>query len=209
MSTRWRHAFVTSLQRARSTLLAWRTGSRAERWRWRFWESCSFSPWRDRRDARPAESAQSPRRRTSSRVPPAWWRSRIASLPVGAAWRAAPSGPTGTSRLSRYDLVVLGTGPAGQKTAIAAAKLGRTVAVVERASDVGGGCIHAGTIPSKTLREVVSYLSGVRQRHIYGAAHRVKERITIQDLEFRIQRVLETEVTVVRDQFLRNYVGHV
>jgi NAD(P) transhydrogenase len=108
--------------------------------------------------------------------------------------------------VARYDLVVIGSGPAGQKAAIAAAKIGRTVAIVERSPDVGGGCIHAGTIPSKTLREVVSYLSGVRQRQIYGAAYRVKERITIQDLEFRTQRVLETEVNVVRDQLLRNFV---
>ena len=75
--------------------------------------------------------------------------------------------------MSRYDLVVLGSGPAGQKAAIAAAKLGRTVAVVERNAEVGGGCIHHGTIPSKTLREVVSYPSGVRQRQIYGTAYRV------------------------------------
>ena len=108
--------------------------------------------------------------------------------------------------MSAYDLVVIGSGPAGQRAAIAAAKLGRKVAVVERHPDVGGGCIHRGTIPSKTLREVVAYLSGIRQRHIYGVAHRVKERITIADLTFRTQRVIENEVNVVRDQLLRNYV---
>jgi NAD(P) transhydrogenase len=92
--------------------------------------------------------------------------------------------------MNAYDLVVIGSGPAGQRAAIAAAKLGRRVAVVERHQDVGGGCIHRGTIPSKTLREVVAYLSAVRQRHIYGVAHRVKERITIADLTLRAEPAL-------------------
>lgn len=108
--------------------------------------------------------------------------------------------------MREYDLAVIGSGPAGQKAAIAAAKLGKQVVIIERNADVGGTCIHQGTIPSKTLREVVSYLSGVRQRHVYGAAYRVKEKITIQDLTFRTQRVIEAEVNVVRDQLIRNYV---
>jgi NAD(P) transhydrogenase len=105
-----------------------------------------------------------------------------------------------------YDLVVIGSGPAGQKAAISAAKLGKRVAVVERTFTVGGACLHKGTIPSKTLREAVSYLSGVRQRDLYGAAYRVKEKITIEDLSFRTQRVIEREVNTIRDQLLRNYV---
>lgn len=105
-----------------------------------------------------------------------------------------------------YDLVVIGSGPAGQKAAISAAKLGKRVAVVERNFTVGGACLHKGTIPSKTLREAVSYLSGVRQRDLYGAAYRVKEKITIEDLSFRTQRVIEREVNTIRDQLLRNYV---
>ncbi len=108
--------------------------------------------------------------------------------------------------MSQYDLVVIGSGPAGQKAAIAASKMGKKVAVVERSMSVGGACLHHGTIPSKTLREAVSYLSGVRQRELYGAAYRVKDQITIQDLSFRTQRVIEREVNVVRDQLLRNYV---
>jgi NAD(P) transhydrogenase len=108
--------------------------------------------------------------------------------------------------MATYDLVVLGTGPAGQKAAISAAKLGKRVAIVERNMDVGGSCLHFGTIPSKTLREAVAYLSGIRQRQLYGAAYRVKERITIQDLAFRTQRVIENEINVVRDQLVRNYV---
>lgn len=105
-----------------------------------------------------------------------------------------------------YDLVVIGSGPAGQKAAISGAKLGKRVAVVERNFTVGGACLHKGTIPSKTLREAVSYLSGVRQRDLYGAAYRVKEKITIEDLSFRTQRVIEREVNTIRDQLLRNYV---
>ena len=108
--------------------------------------------------------------------------------------------------MSQYDVVIIGSGPAGQKAAIAASKLGKKVAVVERSFSVGGACLHHGTIPSKTLREAVSYLSGVRQRELYGASYRVKDNITIQDLTFRTQRVIEREVNVVRDQLVRNYV---
>ncbi|HYM70622.1 MAG TPA: Si-specific NAD(P)(+) transhydrogenase [bacterium] len=108
--------------------------------------------------------------------------------------------------MSEYQLVVLGSGPAGQRAAIAAAKMGKHVAVVERNADVGGGCLHQGTIPSKTLREAVAYLSGIRQRQVYGAAYRVKEQITINDLTFRTQRVIENEVNIVRDQLIRNRV---
>ena len=108
--------------------------------------------------------------------------------------------------MSQYDLIIIGSGPAGQKAAIAASKAGKKVAVVERSLAVGGACLHQGTIPSKTLREAVSYLSGIRQRELYGAAYRVKDNITIQDLTFRTQRVIEREVNVVRDQLVRNYV---
>ena len=108
--------------------------------------------------------------------------------------------------MTEYDLVVVGSGPAGQKAAISAAKLGKKVAVVERKLSIGGVCLHKGTIPSKTLREAVSYLSGVRQREAYGAAYRVKDKITMQDLSFRTQRVIESETNVVRDQLIRNYV---
>lgn len=112
------------------------------------------------------------------------------------------NGPGG----NRYDLVVIGSGPAGQKAAIAASKLEKRTVVVERGANVGGVCLHKGTIPSKTLREAVSYLSGIRQRELYGSAYRVKEKITIQDLTFRTQRVIEREANVVRDQLIRNYV---
>ena len=81
-----------------------------------------------------------------------------------------------------YDLLVIGSGPGGQKAAIAAAKLGKRVAVAERRDMMGGVCVNTGTIPSKTLREAVLYLTGFAQRDMYGASYRVKSEITIADL---------------------------
>lgn len=102
------------------------------------------------------------------------------------------------------DLVVIGSGPAGQKAAICAAKLGKEVAIVERNFTVGGDCVHQGTIPSKTLREAVMFLSGARQREIYGSAYRVKDRITMEDLHYRTQHVLQQETNIIRNQLMRN-----
>lgn len=107
--------------------------------------------------------------------------------------------------MERYDMVVLGSGPAGQKAAIQAAKLRRRVAVVE-ARTIGGVCINSGTIPSKTLREAVLYLWGYRQRSFYGRSYRVKEDLTIRDLLSRAEQVRQRENDVVRDQMARNRV---
>ncbi len=111
-----------------------------------------------------------------------------------------------------YDLVVIGSGPGGQKAAIAAAKLGKSVAVVEQGLMLGGVCVNTGTIPSKTLREAVVYLTGMNQRDLYGASYRVKEKITPADLLARTQHVISREIDVVRTQLMRNgielYVGH-
>jgi NAD(P) transhydrogenase len=106
-----------------------------------------------------------------------------------------------------YDLVVIGTGPAGQKGAIAAAKLGKKVAVVDRKEMVGGVCLHTGTIPSKTLREAILYLSGFRERTFYGRDYTVSKDITVADLAFRVQKVLVREIEVVRAQLNRNRVA--
>ncbi|MFZ0158525.1 MAG: Si-specific NAD(P)(+) transhydrogenase [Kineosporiaceae bacterium] len=105
-----------------------------------------------------------------------------------------------------YDLLVLGSGPGGQKAAIAAAKLGRRVAVVERRSMVGGVCINTGTIPSKTLREAVLYLTGMNMRDLYGQNYRVKDDITVTDLLARTQHVIGREIEVIRSQLFRNGV---
>jgi NAD(P) transhydrogenase len=104
----------------------------------------------------------------------------------------------------RYDLVVIGSGPAGQRAAVAAAKMGKRVAVVEARSVVGGVCINTGTIPSKTMREAVLHLSGYNYRSIYGVNYRVKQKITMADLAFRVQAVIKTEVDVTEAQLSRN-----
>jgi NAD(P) transhydrogenase len=105
-----------------------------------------------------------------------------------------------------YDLLVIGSGPGGQKAAIAAAKLDRRVAVVERPAMIGGVCVQTGTIPSKTLREAILYLTGIDQREIYGQSYRVKDEITVADLTARISHVISRENDVVRSQLARNHV---
>src|SRR5205085_8373073 len=105
-----------------------------------------------------------------------------------------------------YDLVVIGSGPAGQKGAICAAKLRKKVAIIDRKRTIGGVCVHTGTIPSKTLREAILYLSGFRQRTFYGKDYVVSDRISARDLAHRVQRVVEREVEVVHNQLRRNGV---
>jgi NAD(P) transhydrogenase len=113
---------------------------------------------------------------------------------------------------TEYDLIVIGSGPGGQKAAVAAAKLGKKVAVVEHRRMLGGVCVNTGTIPSKTLREAVVYLTGMNQRELYGASYRVKEKITPADLQERTSHVVRREIDVIRDQLTRNhvdlYIGH-
>ncbi len=108
--------------------------------------------------------------------------------------------------MQKFDMFVIGTGPAGQRAAIQAAKLGKTVGICDRREVVGGVCINTGTIPSKTFREAVLYLTGLRQRGIYGTAYRVKEEITIEDLLFRCDYVIKREIDVIRQQMRRNGV---
>jgi NAD(P) transhydrogenase len=114
--------------------------------------------------------------------------------------------------MQEYDIVVIGSGPGGQKAAIASAKLGKSVAIIERGRMLGGVCVNTGTIPSKTLREAVLYLTGMNQRELYGASYRVKDRITPADLLARTQHVIGKEVDVVRNQLMRNridlMIGH-
>jgi NAD(P) transhydrogenase len=105
-----------------------------------------------------------------------------------------------------YDMIVIGSGPAGQRAAIQAAKLDKRVAIVERKTVVGGVCINTGTIPSKTLREAALYLSGYRERGLYGASYTVKQHITMGDLLFRTDHVVGHEIDVTRHQLLRNHI---
>jgi len=108
--------------------------------------------------------------------------------------------------MAKYDLLVIGSGPSGQRAAVSAVKRGKHVALVEMRSVVGGVCINTGTIPSKTMREAVLHLSGYNYRSIYGMNYRVKEKITMADLAFRVQHVVKTEIDVTEAQLSRNGV---
>ncbi|MEO8098361.1 MAG: Si-specific NAD(P)(+) transhydrogenase [Acidobacteriota bacterium] len=108
--------------------------------------------------------------------------------------------------MQTFDMIVVGSGPAGQRAAIQAAKFGKTVAVVEQRDVVGGACINTGTIPSKTMREAVMHLSGVKYQALYGVNYRVKEKISMADLSFRVQHVIKTEIDVTQSQLSRNGV---
>ena len=107
---------------------------------------------------------------------------------------------------NHYDLLVIGSGPSGQRAAVQAAKLGKRAAVIERKRVVGGNAVHTGTIPSKTLRETVLNLTGWRERGFYGRSYRVKKDITIQDLKQRLQITLGHEIEVMQHQLMRNGV---
>src|SRR6201996_7978793 len=106
--------------------------------------------------------------------------------------------------MAQYDLIVIGSGPAGQRAAIQGAKSGKRVALIERREVLGGVCINTGTIPSKTMREAVLHLSGYNYQNIYGVSYRVKEKITMADLAFRVQHVIKTEIDVTQAQLSRN-----
>jgi NAD(P) transhydrogenase len=108
--------------------------------------------------------------------------------------------------MAHYNMLVIGSGPAGQKAAIQAAKVGKKVGIIERKKVAGGICINTGTIPSKSLREAVLFLSGFRQRNLYGASYRVKKEITFEDLALRCDHVVKAEQEVIQNQLMRNHV---
>ncbi len=105
-----------------------------------------------------------------------------------------------------FDLLVIGCGPAGQRAAVQAAKLKKRVAIVDKREVVGGVCVNTGTVPSKSFREAVLFLSGFRQRHIYGSGYKVKSDIEMGDLTFRCDRLVQTEIEVIKNQLSRNNV---
>ncbi|MGX5666115.1 Si-specific NAD(P)(+) transhydrogenase [Rhizobium daejeonense] len=109
--------------------------------------------------------------------------------------------------MNSYDFVVVGSGPAGRRAAIQAAKLGKRVLVIEKGTRVGGVSVHTGTIPSKTLRETALNLTGWRERGFYGRAYRVKQEIRAEDLRRRLLITLDHEVDVLEHQFSRNRVS--
>ena len=108
--------------------------------------------------------------------------------------------------MQKFDLLVIGSGPAGQRAAVQAAKFGKRVGLIERNCTVGGVSVHTGTIPSKTVREAVLYLSGWRQRGFYGRGYRVKEQITAHDVIQRVDITLRHQVEVMQHQLQRNGV---
>ena len=107
---------------------------------------------------------------------------------------------------TRYDLVVIGSGPAGEKGAAQAAYFGKKVALIERSSYLGGTGINTGTVPSKTLRETALYFSGLRQRGLYGLDYSLKENITVAELMYRKQTVVENERSIVRTNLRRHNI---
>jgi len=105
--------------------------------------------------------------------------------------------------VKEFDLVVIGSGPAGEKASIEASKLHKTTAIIERNSVQGGVCIHTGTIPSKTLRETVVYISGLRQRSVYGMMGGVKPNLTVRELMYRKGQVIQQELDVIQQNMAR------
>jgi len=105
-----------------------------------------------------------------------------------------------------YDLIILGCGPAGQRAAVQAAKVRKKVAIIDMHEMIGGVCVNNGTIPSKSFKEAVLYLSGYRQRSFYGSGYRVKSQIEMSDLTFRCNRIMQTEIEVIKSQLARNQV---
>jgi NAD(P) transhydrogenase len=106
-----------------------------------------------------------------------------------------------------YDLIVIGSGPAGQKGAICAAKLRKRVAIIDRTVMLGGVCVHTGTIPSKSVREAIFQLTGIAVRNFYGNSYRGKGDFTVQDLASRVHSIVSRETDVVRAQLRRNGVS--
>eukprot|EP01089_Gocevia_fonbrunei_P006532 TRINITY_DN1725_c0_g1_i1.p1 TRINITY_DN1725_c0_g1~~TRINITY_DN1725_c0_g1_i1.p1 ORF type:complete len:511 (+),score=88.68 TRINITY_DN1725_c0_g1_i1:127-1659(+) len=143
---------------------------------------------------------------------PASWRANFHSFPRVHMVNYQPT-TTATSLFRTpnvtspdYDLVILGSGPAGQKSAIQAAKLHKRVALVDATEMLGGTCVNTGTIPSKTLREAILYLSGFKQRFFYGTNYCVQDQIKFEDLTFRVETVIRREKEVIANQLSRNRV---
>ena len=108
--------------------------------------------------------------------------------------------------MQKYDVIIIGSGPAGKTAAIQGAKIGKKIAIVDGMPQVGGVCVHTGTIPSKTLRETVLNLTGWRERGFYGRSYRAKADIKASDLMQRLNMTLQSEVDILEDHLVRNGV---
>ena len=108
--------------------------------------------------------------------------------------------------MQNFDLIVIGSGPGGQRAAVQAAKLGKNVAVVERRQVVGGVTAHTGTIPSKTMREAVLYLSGWKEKGFYGQGYQVKDEITAADVIHRLNATVNQQIEIIQHQLRRNRI---
>src|SRR3989304_1553049 len=106
----------------------------------------------------------------------------------------------------KYDILVIGSGPGGEKAAIQASKLGRTVAVIEREPYIGGAGLHTGTLPSKALRETALYLSGFKQRAVFGFQFPLGHDITLSELMHKKSEVIRRQMEVIINQFSRNNI---
>ena len=106
-----------------------------------------------------------------------------------------------------FDLVVIGSGPAGQKGAICAAKMHKRVAIIDRTLMMGGVCVHTGTIPSKSVREAIFQLTGIAVRTFYGSNYRGNGDVSVQDLSFRVRSIVARETEVIRAQLKRNGIS--
>ena len=124
----------------------------------------------------------------------------------GPRTTTAVAGSDSQSKPFDYDVLIIGSGPSGHKAAIQAAKLRKRVAIVEFSRELGGVSINTGTIPSKSFREAVIYLTGFRERSLYGSAYRVKSRISMSDLTYRISNIVQHENQVIEHQLRRNQV---
>src|ERR1700758_197541 len=99
---------------------------------------------------------------------------------------------------SPMDLVVIGSGPAGQKAAIAAAKAHKRVAVIDRTTMIGGVCVHTGTIPSKAVREAIFQLTGFAVKTLYADTYRAAGDFSVEDLSSRVNHIIGQETQVIR-----------
>jgi NAD(P) transhydrogenase len=106
--------------------------------------------------------------------------------------------------VQQFDLIVIGSGPAGEKGAVQAAYFGKRVALIEHEVCLGGACVNTGTIPSKILRESALYFSGIAQRGLYGLDYSLKEGLTVKNFMHRKDVIVEAQ----RQKVLQNLVAH-